>query len=329
MWTGAPKPITGRIEIDGKIKRFMGEEGADEIMEQVSVELSLTATKYTFGDDKIRLTLKFITPFLLDDPKIAFRPLSYITLRAESLDGKEHRIKIRLAFSEKAVYDEGKKLTWAGTLPYPDLKIGYIGRLIQKSLTTAGDKKEIDWGWLYLAGDSDIFVARDSARGIKSKANGARKYKKALVSEKSGAALPGRALEYALTVAYDDIHSINYFGSYKKGYWTTAYFDIVDCLREDAARREEIIARAEALDEETEERITREFGKKLLCSSGGRLPADDSVFQGRGRRRRATLYFEKYLRGRGAGRPRSLVFRLAAVFDKSARARKRDAGARF
>lgn len=265
MWTGAEKPMGGNIEIDGVVKRFMGQDGAAEVIEQRSVSVSLTATKYVFSDDKVELTVTFTAPFLINEPALSARPVNYIDVAVKSVDGAPHDVQVVFDFSEKLVYEKSKKLTRAGILPYSDGRIGYLGRLFQKTIATAGDKKEIDWGWLYLAGDADIAVMTEAAK--KKLFKGGEKitlkqgYRKLLAAFKHEQISADKPLQFFLSLAYDDIYSLNYFGEYKKGYWVTSYYNIINAVQESIASHDEIIAACRAFDEENASRAEASFGK--------------------------------------------------------------------
>lgn len=267
MWTGAEKPINGNIVIDGDAKRFMGVSGAKEIIPQTACKLSMTATRYVFEDAKVRLSVTFTQPFLPSDLALAACPATYIDVECASLDGKKHDVQVIFDYSEKLVYDQAKKLTWSGYLPYPQGKIGYVGRLIQKSLTTSGDKKEIDWGWMYLAGGSEILVAGAGAvrRFYKRhKLRERKSYKKSLISYYTCEVTPEAPASYFNVLAYDDIHSINYFGSYKKGYWTKNYYNIVNVIQELTTEHDAILARLAAFDAENEKKVLARYSESYL-----------------------------------------------------------------
>lgn len=259
MWTGAPKPINGNISIDGETKRFMGLKGSKEVIPQKSVEVGLTSTRFTFEDKKVRLIVTFTSPLLLADLALASRPTAYIDFSVESIDGKEHEVQILVDFSEKLTYEGSRKLTKGGVLPFPEGKIGYVGRFFQKSLSNAGDYKEIDWGWLYLAGKSKILLS--NVAGAKSYFKDdylaeSRNYRKILISVKEGTAAQDKPLQYFIVVGYDDNYSLNYFGEFKMGYWKTAYSDIVNAIKESVNNHNEVMEACRKEEEDFEERAS-------------------------------------------------------------------------
>lgn len=244
MWTGAPKPINGNINIDGEIKRFMGLKGAKEVLPQKCIKVGLTSTRYIFEDKKVRLTLTFTSPLLLNNLALASRPTAYVDFLVESIDGCEHEVQVFMGFSEKLTYRGQRKWTKGGILPFPEGKIGYLGRFLQKSLAEAGDLKEIDWGWLYLGGKSRIIVTNvSSARKFfkEDPVSDSNRYRKLLVSEKVGTITPDQPLSYYIVVGYDDNYALNYFGEFKMGYWKTAFSDIVHAVKESVNGHDEVM----------------------------------------------------------------------------------------
>src|SRR5438105_4420909 len=67
-WTGKPHPLRGLLRIDGAVFRVLGAEPAEvPALPQSGVRVLPTRTVYEFGDERIRLTLTFLTPALPGD----------------------------------------------------------------------------------------------------------------------------------------------------------------------------------------------------------------------------------------------------------------------
>lgn len=267
MWTGEDKPICGHISIDGVNKRFMGADGADSVIEQVSVEASFTATKYVFRDDAVELTVTFTSPFLLDKPEITSRPTSYIDINVESIDGNIHSVEIMMDFSEKLSYFGSKKLTKGGILPYSEGRIGYIGKLFQKTLNVSGDERSIDWGWFYLAGQAKIILSSEYRKKVflkKDKIKEEKNYRKLLMATRGGKIAPEKPLSFFLVPAYDDLYSILYFCEFKKGYWTTAYYNILNAVQESVVNHDKLIAECRSFDDKLENEVLSKYDENYL-----------------------------------------------------------------
>ncbi|MDR2267245.1 MAG: DUF5127 domain-containing protein, partial [Christensenellaceae bacterium] len=269
MWTGADKPMNGNIIIDGSAYRFMGLKGADAVIPQVRVMVSMTATQYEFKNSKVKLTVKFTRPLLPDDLPLASFPCAFIDVSCISLDGEEHNILIIMDFGEKIAYDEGKKLTRSGRIPFENAKVVYLGRALQRPLTTAGDHKEIDWGWLYLTGNCDALTAGASKMKKffkKFQLPERNTNKKVLISRYTGKVSAGKSANFFNIIAFDDMASINYFGIYKNGFWATRYYDFVNALREIMNNRDDILNKTQEFDDATERDIIPRYGKEYMIS---------------------------------------------------------------
>ena len=101
-WTNSPNTISGIATIDGKKYRVIGDVASDiPAMSQISSDCTAFSTKYVFEDGGVRLTLIFSTPLLITDLSLISRPVSYLEIKKESIDGKRHEVKFSLAVSEE------------------------------------------------------------------------------------------------------------------------------------------------------------------------------------------------------------------------------------
>ena len=95
-WTGKPNHMFCHAFVDDKHLVLLGSNWGhpESVANLVSREVLPTRTIYTFEECGVRLTMTFLTPALLDDLDLVSRPLTYITFDSESIDGKEHDVKI-------------------------------------------------------------------------------------------------------------------------------------------------------------------------------------------------------------------------------------------
>lgn len=57
-----------------------------------------------------------------------------------------------------------------------------------------------------------------------------------------------------LVLAYDDLLSINYFGEWRKAYWTNSYSDILEAVAASLADKKDVMSRCAKFDKELEEK---------------------------------------------------------------------------
>lgn len=205
-WTGHTNTMNGMLWVDGVQYRFMGGEEAGGVpMRQVSLEITALATEYCFEAAGVRLTASFFTPVFADDLMLCSRPVSYLELRAESVDGAPHCLEAEVSASEELCLDTARQepVTLEAVCPAPDVAAVRMGSTSQPILGNAGDDTRIDWGYFYLC-----------VRGGKAAWRVSRGETFAVATAPLEA---GRPVLFAF--AYDDICSIEYFGKRLPAYW--------------------------------------------------------------------------------------------------------------
>ena len=253
-WCGNRQKIRGYIEIDGVQYCFMGKPEYHRIIPQKSLDVTATATEYIFENEKLILRVKFTSPIVLSDLLLVSRPCTYVDFKVERKTACD--VDILFEVSKDLVTQEEAELL-GGTYyrpEKPDLP-GYnyamMGRACQHPLGGSGDQVTSDWGYVYLAsqkqGAQFLFDAEDGS----------------LVCR-----LPIEKEEAGLVIAYDDLISINYFGEWKKAYWTKTYATILDVVGAALADREEVLAKASELDKEIHEKAEAVGGEHYayLCN---------------------------------------------------------------
>ena len=224
-WTGKPNTIRGRVFVDGTEYHFLGQNNRPwnqppEIpdMEIEKVDIDAYSTIITCKNDAIRLTAHFTSPTLVDDLYLSSRPVAYCKASFESLDGKEHNVKVKFTVSEELVLEhKGEGRAIANPVKIDGLTAIKMGNGNQRVLHCSGDDIRIDWGYLYLAvkgrGNADHTVFNDM-------------YAVFVEAELKNEAL--------FLFAYDDIESIQYFGENLKAYWKKDGKTIEEALSEAA-----------------------------------------------------------------------------------------------
>lgn len=237
-WSGQPKPIRGTAVIDGKEYRFMGLGSGPHVV-QTGLELTATGTQYRFAAGGVGLEVRFWTPLLPDDLDLMSRPCCYLDAAVYSEDGATHNVRLRWEFSAELCYD-GRRAVKMGGGSYAcrGNRVAWMGNREQHPLGHSGDGVTIDWGYLYLA-------AKEQDNTLVCY----RKERSVLCAEFELLAA-GTKQEASLTVAYDDIASIFYFGRMMPGYWARNGKGILEILEEAAARRGEIRRKCDAFEAE-------------------------------------------------------------------------------
>lgn len=93
-WTSKPQRLTSLVRIDGRPFRVMGKTPADApALPQTKLEVLPTRTIYSFEGAGVQLTLTFMTAALPDDLDLLARPVTYLTWKVKSADGKNTKLK--------------------------------------------------------------------------------------------------------------------------------------------------------------------------------------------------------------------------------------------
>lgn len=246
-WTGKRQQIRGYLTVDKTVYCFMGDKEFHQILPQISLDVTATATTYTFENDKVRLCCRFTSPLILSDPLLVSRPCTYIDFMVE----KKNADNVQLDFivSADLVRQEKDEVAgFAGTFKQ-GFSYASMGRMRQQPLGSSGDHTTIDWGYVYLAGNDKSTITYDAANeAIRCQA----------------ANLNGQT---TLILAYDDLASINYFGEWRKAYWTTKYKTIQEAISAAFADQKKVYKQASEIDCEIEAKAKKIGGDEyaFLC----------------------------------------------------------------
>ena len=248
-WTGADMPIFGYITVDGERFSFLGFDRDAKKLPQTSLSISALVTEAAFGTEKIRLTVKFFSTLFPDDLKLMTRPVSYMSLRCESADGKKHDVRaevyVREAICQNTPGDHPVVIEPVAINGVPTMRMGNEGHEI---LGKSGDNVRIDWGYFYL---SAVDPNAEPGRGYKNKNNSVN-VKSALDEGK----------DRVFLFSYDDIYSINYFGKYLRSVWNAGGETITDAISAAAKEYGALIERAKAFSDDMFAKAERAGGRK-------------------------------------------------------------------
>ena len=247
-WTGKRQQIRGYLTVDKTVYCFMGDKEFHQILPQISLDVTATATTYTFENDKVRLCCRFTSPLILSDPLLVSRPCTYIDFMVEKKNADN--VKLDFIVSADLVRQEKDEVAgFAGTFKQ-DFSYASMGRMRQQPLGSSGDHTTIDWGYVYLAGNDKSTITYDAANeAIRCQA----------------ADLNGQT---TLILAYDDLASINYFGDWRKAYWTTKYKTILEAISAAFADQKKVYKQASEIDCEIEAKAKKIGGDEysFLCA---------------------------------------------------------------
>ena len=151
-WTGKPQPLTGLIQVDDHVYRFMGTQPSYiPLATQKSVDLNATQTIYQFTSGPVDLTLAFTSPILPDNLDLLSRPVTYLTYSVKANDGNQHTVIVYLGVSGNIAVNEPTQEVESSRYESGGLSILKVGTTAQPVLQKKGDDLRIDWGYAYIA----------------------------------------------------------------------------------------------------------------------------------------------------------------------------------
>ncbi|MBS1662903.1 MAG: DUF4965 domain-containing protein [Bacteroidetes bacterium] len=224
-WTGKPQELVGHIRVDGEeYYRFLGQESntdsrapATLTADQQWVSVNATQTKYQFACGGVDLSLTFTSPLLLQDLSLLSRPVTYISFRLRSNDGRSHTAEISFSVSgDLAVNTPGQALRSQKGSAGP-LSFLRTGTREQPILGKKGDDLRIDWGWLY--------VATPSGQDAKQHIVGGKKGQPVFLQTDFPSITIGEdPVEKLILIGYDERYSVQYFQKNLQPLWRTEAF---------------------------------------------------------------------------------------------------------
>ena len=242
-WTGSNQSIIGLIKVDNQVYKFLGKDASasenDKMMQakQLSVNMSATQTTYQFDCGAVSLNVAFTSPLIITDINILSRPVSYISMKTKSKDGKKHLVQIYVGASSAIASNKGSEEMVATGYTTPNLNVLKIGTIEQPILQKSGDDLRIDWGYAYIAANKyhskqSVQSINDASQDFISNKSGMNESKvitsKSSTTQGSNLSIntifnPDTArdteTDHVLLVAYDEIKAIQYFKESLDPWW--------------------------------------------------------------------------------------------------------------
>lgn len=231
-WSGRPCPIVAGVFVDQQFHSVSGFDPDGKLIKrriyQRSVEITPTSSIYKFENEWVKLELTFTTPLLLDRLDILSRPVSYVSYKMEKKCDKP--IRFMFGISTRACVDNGTQNVEVKKTDYSIC----CGNVCQSPLAQSGDNVMIDWGYLHLCdknGRVGKILDQDGKVGILPTNNIYNGYN-------DGAFLftIRNETEGVVTLAYDEIKPIEYFGDQLDECYTEQFASFGDMAK--AAVRE-------------------------------------------------------------------------------------------
>jgi len=218
---------------------------------QVGLKVLPTRTLYEFEGAGIHVSLIFMTVLLPSDLQLLSRPVTYLTWKLRSVDGKGHLTSLYFDSSAELVVNTTDELVIWSREQIGGLNVMRMGTEAQPVLAGSGDDRRIDWGYLYLALPatqvSQSVIAEGSlARRQFAGGGSLPKQDDTQVPRPADDRMPVMAVVYAgikvgpssaerrLFLLYDDLYSVELLHQRLRPYWRAKGALAKDLLREAA-----------------------------------------------------------------------------------------------
>ncbi len=270
-WTGACNSMVGMIRYNGKAYRFMGKTVPygryyycePDILPQTEVNIYPTRTEYKFENEDLILKLTFISPLLMSDLMILSRPVAYITYDIEVKGDKKLDTEIYLDISADCCVHEP---TQNVNIFKSDFGM-YMGNVEQNVLNKFGDDVRIDYGYLHFAEKdafcSKAFVARDTFARNKDFATWIdyrpleENTDYSVIVDNPALSVVRKDKHGSVTIAYDDIKSIEFLGSKLDCYYKANGDTFESMLKKALVEKDIVIEKCIDFDNELMERAKK------------------------------------------------------------------------
>ena len=212
-----------------------------EQAQQKSVNVTATQTTYTFTCGSIDLQLNFINPLLINDINEMAKPVSYISFKLSSNDGKPHDASVYFGASSDIAVNVPSQTIKAGKYISGTLNILKAGTVAQPVLQKKGDDLRIDWGYMYVAAPKSL----NAIQSLTSSTNAQDIFSSNNITTTTGRSIwlntviPFKNInvpvEKTLMIGYDDLYSIQFFGKDLKPWWKQDSLNTIDKELQQAA----------------------------------------------------------------------------------------------
>lgn len=251
---------------------------------QNSVSLSATQTHYSFTAGPVNLDLQFVAPLLPDDLDLLSRPIDYINYQVTSNDRDKHNVQLYFEITPQWAVNDVSQEVQVSKGETGNIEYVKAGTTEQPILEKKGDNVRIDWGYVYLAAgkseNSSVALGNYFDTKTAFAENGKVPSGPNELTAKMTRSMPAMACVENLgqvsqktsdgyvMIGYNDIESIQYFGTNLKAWWThkgTITFD--DALQSAEKEHDSVIERCEQFDNKLRKETLAAGGKKYadLC----------------------------------------------------------------
>lgn len=269
FWNGKDKKTYGIINVDGVSYSFLGVVKGVKPLKQTDLRVTAFSTEYDFECDLFLLTVKFVSPLIPTDIELSARPVCYFSY---NLTPKKSLNKVTVALSlyENYCYDRVQDFVIGGVFEEKNYQTAFFGLNRQHPMSHTGDSFASDWGYFYISAKKAYFFAKSDFERFLSDGDIEYRYAEnepkyiAGFDEYHGVGL--KPLSGKMTVAFDDLCSVFYFGEWLKGYYFRNGKTIFNAIDEAYNGYEETLEKLSGFEKDLDARLSGyDDDYRLLC----------------------------------------------------------------
>lgn len=251
---------------------------------QNKVALSATQTHYSFTCGPVDLNLQFVSPLLPNELNLLSRPVNYINYEVKANDGAKHDVQIYFETTPEWAVNELRQQVQVTKGEAGAISFVKAGTTEQPVLQKKGDNVRIDWGYVYLAAQKNknsnlgignyftskqAFTATGNTPATENELTSKMTESMPAMTcvENLGSISSGPTNGYIM-IGYDDLESIQYFGTNLKAWWTNGgKVTMNDALQSASAEHDAVMERCTAFDNQLWKETLEAGGKNYadLC----------------------------------------------------------------
>ena len=250
-----------------------------ETATQHLVEVLPTQTIYHFTCGPVDLELTFTAPLLMDNLELLSRPINYISYTIASNDSKAHTVDLYMEAGTAWALNTLNQPSQSKTFEKDGLIYLETGSKEQNVLGKKGDNICIDWGYFYLCtdrkntysavGNSDLMKSAFRATGTVGNIMQASPDEQDRLAFARSLGKIKKPVTGYFMLGYDDIYSIQYFGTNLFPYWNrTGDKNIFDLFTQAAKEYKSLKKECDTFDNRLLNEAVRCGGKEYaeLCA---------------------------------------------------------------
>ena len=231
FWTGKERKTYGIIEVDGKSYCFLGNAKNVEKLMQTDVTITTFRTIYTFAHKAFNLTVSFFSPLPANHCEILACPVCYLEYNVEPKKELKE-VKISLSLHQEWCYnDMGNTEMRGDVMAFENMDVAYFGLNRQHVFNKTADKYGADWGYYYLAAQKCYYHPIKDFNSITEYDNASKKEGVKYITAQNEYTDVKKEVNGKISVAFDDIVSINYYGEMLRGYYFKDGKTIIDAIK--------------------------------------------------------------------------------------------------